>query len=191
MLESATWRVRPGLRNTISVPVTNAREVVDGIRATIDDLDDSMVEIPIPVVSVFPGSTEQVKIHLDLPRTFPCGETTVQVRLTSTVDGAHLKSERVVLSVEALADVNMALSPRAARGARTAIRVDIENRGNTEAHIHLRRSTRNRAAHPNRTFRPPAAGRRKRFRNRRPPGTASFLWSLCGPTRRGDCRDRI
>ncbi len=139
MLESATWRVRPGLRNTISVPVTNAREVVDGIRATIDDLDDSMVEIPIPVVSVFPGSTEQVKIHLDLPRTFPCGEATVQVRLTSTVDGAHLKSERVVLSVEALADVNMALSPRAAKaGARTAIRVDIENRGNTEAHIHLR-----------------------------------------------------
>lgn len=139
MTESATWRVRPGLRNTISVPVTNAREVVDGIRATIDDLDESMVEIPVPVVSVFPGATEQVKIHLDLPRTFPCGDATIQVRLTSTVDGAHLKSEQVVLSVEALTDVNMELSPRAAKaGSRTAIRVDVENRGNTEAHIHLK-----------------------------------------------------
>ena len=136
--EAEILQVTPGRRNTLTLTVQNTRDVVDGVRARISGIDDSFVTIPVPVVSVYPGMSESLKLYLDLPRTFPDGEHEIEVHLTSTIDGTTALARRLTLVVAPIDDLQMSLSPRAARaGASTELAVDLRNRGNTEASIHV------------------------------------------------------
>ena len=136
--EAEILQVTPGRRNTLTLTVQNTRDVVDGVRSRISGIDDSFVTIPVPVVSVYPGMSESLKLYLDLPRTFPEGEHEIEVHLTSTIDGTTALAQRLTLVVAPIDDLQMSLSPRAARaGASTELAVDLRNRGNTEASIHV------------------------------------------------------
>jgi len=128
----------PGIRNTLTLTVQNTRDVVDGVRAQISGIAESLVTIPVPVVSIYPGMSESVKVHFDLPRTFPDGEHDIEVHLTSTVDGETALAQRLKLVVAAVEDLEMSLSPRAAKaGTSTEVAVDLSNLGNTEASVHV------------------------------------------------------
>jgi len=136
--EAEVLQVTPGRRNALTLTVQNTRDVVDGVRTRISGIDDSLVTIPVPVVSVYPGMSGSVRVYLDLPRTFPEGEHEIEVHLTSTIDGTTALARRLTLVVAPIDDLQMSLSPRAARaGASTELAVDLRNRGNTEASIHV------------------------------------------------------
>lgn len=136
--EAEVLQVTPGRRNALTLTVQNTRDVVDGVRTRISGIDDSLVTIPVPVVSVYPGMSGSIRVYLDLPRTFPEGEHEIEVHLTSTIDGTTALARRLTLVVAPIDDLQMSLSPRAARaGASTELAVDLRNRGNTEASIHV------------------------------------------------------
>ncbi|MEC7673235.1 MAG: hypothetical protein VX525_06770 [Actinomycetota bacterium] len=50
--EADVLQVTPGRRNALTLTVQNTRDVVDGVRTRISGIDDSLVTIPVPVVSV-------------------------------------------------------------------------------------------------------------------------------------------
>ena len=79
--EAEVLQVTPGRRNALTLTVQNTRDVVDGVRTRISGIDDSLVTIPVPVVSVYPGMSGSIRVYLDLPRTFPEGEHQIEVHL--------------------------------------------------------------------------------------------------------------
>ena len=135
--EAEVLQVTPGRRSTLTLTVQNTRDVVDGVRTRFLASTTRWSRFQyLSCRSI--GMSGSIRVYLDLPRTFPEGEHEIEVHLTSTIDGTTALARRLTLVVAPIDDLQMSLSPRAARaGASTELAVDLRNRGNTEASIHV------------------------------------------------------
>ena len=127
--------VAPGAQAGAEIRVRNNGTVVD--QFTVQVLGDAgawSVAEP-PVVSLFPGAEQTVRITFRPPRSpdVPAGPMAFGVRVASQEDPGGSVVEEGVLQIGAFADTSAELAPRTSRG-RTGAKHDlaVDNRGNVQ-----------------------------------------------------------
>ena len=130
-VETERLQIHPGKTGTLDVDVVNTSDVIDGLSATIDGLDPAFVRITPPVVTLFPDSVGRLTVTLDLPKTYPAGDSFLNVRVSSTVD-ARLQTENPVwLTVDPVESADISLRPSlVVAGSEARFGVIVTNTGN-------------------------------------------------------------
>jgi hypothetical protein len=134
-LASRSVAVAPGAQAGTEIRVRNNGTVVDQFTiAVLGDASAWSAAQP-PVVSLFPGAEQVVRIEFRPPRSpdVPAGPMAFGVRVLSQEDPAGSIVEEGVLQVGAFSDTSAELAPRTSRG-RTGASHDlaVDNRGNTQ-----------------------------------------------------------
>jgi hypothetical protein len=134
-LASRSVAVAPGAQAGTEIRVRNNGTVVDQFTiAVLGDASAWSAAQP-PVVSLFPGAEQVVRIEFRPPRSpdVPAGPMAFGVRVLSQEDPAGSVVEEGVLQVGAFSDTSAELAPRTSRG-RTGASHDlaVDNRGNTQ-----------------------------------------------------------
>jgi hypothetical protein len=125
--------VVPGAQATAEIRVRNTGTVVD--QFTVQVLGDAgawSVAEP-PVVSLFPGAEQTVRITFRPPRSsdVPAGPMAFGVRVASQEDPGGSVVEEGALQIGAFADTSAELAPRTSRGRTSATHdLAVDNRGN-------------------------------------------------------------
>src|SRR6478752_47653 len=126
--------VAPGAQASAEIRIRNNGTVVD--QFTVQVLGDASAwsAAEPPVVSLFPGAEQSVRITFRPPRSSDvlAGPMAFGVRVASQEDPGGSVVEEGVLQVGAFADTGAELAPRTSRG-RTGAKHDlaVDNRGNT------------------------------------------------------------
>jgi Carboxypeptidase regulatory-like domain len=129
--DTHTVAVTPGIPATIGLSVANLRDRIDGIAPRVTGIDPSYVTLPVPFVSVFPDSTETIRVVVDLPKWFACGPHDIEIELRSTIDGESTVVHPVTLEVQPIDELELQLLPRASTGgSRTEFVAEVRNLGN-------------------------------------------------------------
>jgi hypothetical protein len=124
-------RVMPGVAAVLDVEVTNTSDVIDGVTATINGLDQAWVSLVTPVVSLFPESSATLSLRIDLPRNCLAGEYLVSVHVTSIIDPERFSDHEFWLSVDPLAAASLVMHPNLVIGGSEAtFLAEITNEGN-------------------------------------------------------------
>ncbi len=125
--------VAPGAQASADIRVRNNGTVVD--QFTLEVLGDASAwsTAEPPVVSLFPGAEQSIRITFRPPRTsdVPAGTMAFGIRVLSQEDPAGSVVEEGALEIGAFSDTSAELAPRTSRG-RTGATHDlaVDNRGN-------------------------------------------------------------
>ncbi len=139
--------VDPGSPARIEIEVTNVSEVIDGVTAIVDGIDQTWIRFDSPVVSLFPGVTTTIGFTIDLPPTCPAGDYLVVVRVVSTIDPERQTVHDFWISVAAVVGFGLELRPRViTAGSSAAIEATIVNEGNVDAPVFVTAIDRTREA---------------------------------------------
>ena len=147
-------RVTPGVAALLDVEVTNTADVIDGVTATINGLDQAWVSLVTPVVSLFPESSATLSLRIDLPRNCLAGEYLVSVHVSSIIDPQRFSDHEFWLSVDPVSAASLAMHPNLVIGGGEATFVaEITNEGNvtTELIVYALEETRELTAIANPT----------------------------------------
>ena len=134
-LGSRSVVVAPGAQAGAEIRVRNNGTVVDQFSISVLGDAGAWSAAQPPVVSLFPGAEQVVRIEFRPPRSpdVPAGPMAFGVRVLSQEDPAGSVVEEGVLQIGAFSDTTAELAPRTSRG-RTGATHDlaIDNRGNTQ-----------------------------------------------------------
>ena len=130
--------VRPGSSVSVSIPVTNTGEVIDGVTAIVDGVEPDWVRLERPVVSVFPDETTPFDISFDAPSDCPAGDYLVVVRLVSTIEPGRESVHDFWLTVQPVASLTLDLTPQIiTAGAEGRFTARVVNTGNAVADVRV------------------------------------------------------
>lgn len=183
-LSSSEVAIAPGRPARVSVEVTNASEVIDGVMATLLPeaprpsgsrgtdgsgefgwavaAGDAVVDPGVSVraepalLPLFPDGSGTLTLEVAVSPTYPAGRHHLWVRLTSSVRPDEDLRAPLTLDVEAVPAATITAAP-AVRSARHKVRYSVitENRGNTRLDLDLAASDPERVA--NARFHPAVA----------------------------------
>ncbi len=126
-----TVDVVPGDSGTISVTITNTTSVIDAYRVQVFGLDPEWVTVDPPKLSLFPGQTEQVEIHVRLPDDYPASQRTLAVNVSSDDDPGAFSLSQVALAVQPRTRTRVRLDPVMISAGRSArFGMVVSNEGN-------------------------------------------------------------
>lgn len=131
--EVATTRLRvtPGVPTMLDIAVTNTSDVIDGITAIVTGLDPDWVQLTVPVVSLFPESSESLTFRILVPKTCLAGEYPVTIEVVSLVDPGRRSVHECWVSVDPIQAASMELRPSLVIGGKRAeFDVVLTNEGN-------------------------------------------------------------
>ena len=129
-------RVTPGVAAVLDVEVTNTANVIDGVTATINGLDQAWVSLVTPVVSLFPESSATLSLRIDLPRNCLAGEYLVSVHVSSIIDPDRFSDHEFWMSVDPLSAASLAMHPNLIIGGSEAtFMAEITNEGNVTTEL--------------------------------------------------------
>lgn len=112
--------VTPGNEGFISVAITNNSSVIDAYRVQVFGLDPEWVRVEPERLSLFPGQTESVDIHVSLPVDYPASHRTLSVNVSSDDDPAAFSLNEVALAVQPRTRTSIRLDPVMITGGRSA-----------------------------------------------------------------------
>lgn len=123
--------VAPGESGSITLAVTNTSSVIDAFRVQVFGLDPSWITVVPDHLSLFPGQTEHVDIHVLLPPDYPASHRTLAVNVTSTDDPDAFSLNQVELEVQPRNVVGVRLDPVMITGGGSArFGMVVSNEGN-------------------------------------------------------------
>ena len=132
--EVATTRLKvtPGVPTMLDIAVTNTSDVIDGITAVVTGLDPDWVQLTVPVVSLFPESSDSLTFRILVPKTCLAGEYPVTIEVVSLVDPGRRSTHECWVSVDPIqAAASMELRPSLViAGKRAEFDVVLTNEGN-------------------------------------------------------------
>lgn len=102
----------PGSAFDIVIEVRNTSTVIDGARATVLGLDPAWVTGEPGYVALFPDASDQLRMRVRLPETFPAGDHTLQVSVASDVDPSRSRTLTAALHVVELSEPDIAVKPQ-------------------------------------------------------------------------------
>ena len=130
-VETERLQIHPGRPGTLDIDVVNTSDVIDGLSATVDGLDPAFVRVTPPVVTLFPDSVGRLTVTLDLPKTYPAGDSFLNVRVNSTVDAGVQTENAVWITVDSVEAAEISLRPSlVVAGSEARFGVIITNTGN-------------------------------------------------------------
>lgn len=139
--------VEAGSPARIEIDVTNVSEVIDGVTAIVDGIDQTWIRFDSPVVSLFPGVTTAIGFTIDLPADCPAGDYLVVVRIVSTIDPERQTVHDFWVTVAPVVAFGLQLRPRVITGGSTAaIEATVVNEGNVDAPVFVTATDRTREA---------------------------------------------
>lgn len=123
--------VAPGESGSISLAVTNTSSVIDAFQVQVFGLDPSWITVVPERLSLFPGQTEHVDIHVLLPPDYPASHRTLAVNVTSTDDPDAFSLNQVELTVQPRNVVGLRVDPvMITGGTRARFGMVVSNEGN-------------------------------------------------------------
>lgn len=128
----------PGSTFDIVVGVRNTAAVIDGARARVLGLDASWVSGEPDYVALFPEATDELRLRVQLPETFPAGAHSLQVEVSSDVDASRTQTLHATLHVVELASPDLVITPQAVTTRqRATFTVSCINNGNAATTVEL------------------------------------------------------
>ena len=132
----------PGMPGLVQVDVFNDSDIIDGYRVQAhgfgaDGVNGTATAEPHEL-SLFPDTEGTVFVSLTVPPSFPAGDVTVVLEVTSTIDATRTATERVVVSVSAVREAELRIEPTQMTGGRRAwLTVTLTNGGNVPLDVGL------------------------------------------------------
>ncbi|MBV9098769.1 MAG: carboxypeptidase regulatory-like domain-containing protein [Frankiaceae bacterium] len=136
-MERRRLSAEPGSTVTFTLEVTNTSAVIDGISARVLGVDAERVTSRPQVLSLFPDSSGQLTLSIELPESYPAGTHPLTVALDSHTSGA---TELVDVELTVSPVPRLQIKPRPAvvrTGRRAHFVVDVGNHGNVPLDIAL------------------------------------------------------
>jgi Carboxypeptidase regulatory-like domain len=125
--------VTPGDVTVIEIEVGNTADVIDGVTAHVEGVDQSWVHLPVPVLSLFPDSTGTLPIHIRFPKTTVVGDYLVVITVVSTIDATRHSTHDLWLHVDPIEEASLRLRPSVvAAGKRARYGAIVTNAGNVQ-----------------------------------------------------------
>lgn len=126
-----TVEVSPGDKGFVSIAVTNTSSVIDAYSVQVFGLDPEWVEVEPSRLSLFPGETSSVSIHLRLPDDYPASQRTLSVNVVSDDAPDSFALTQVVLDIRPRTKTSVALDPTVVNAGRSAtFGLVVSNTGN-------------------------------------------------------------
>jgi hypothetical protein len=127
----------PGSTVTFVLEVTNTSAVIDGISARVLGVDPDRVTCRPPLLSLFPDSSGDLTVSIELPDSYPAGTHPLTIELDSHTSGGSEMVD-VELTVHPQARLEIKPRPQVVRtGRRAHFVVDVGNRGNVPLDVAL------------------------------------------------------
>ena len=124
--------VMPGQQGSVSIEVVNNADVIDGVTAIVDGINPDWIRLERPVLSLFPESSDQLELILDIPKECPAGDYLVIVRIVSTIEAERQSVHDFWLTVEPQPGLGIELRPSIVTGGLEAtLAATIVNTGNS------------------------------------------------------------
>jgi len=133
LLRSPVVSVEPGGEAVAEVSIKNAGSIVDQFLCNVLGEASAWARCDPPVVSLFPGAEEIVRVHFAPPRaaSVTAGSIPFGVQVTSQEDREFSQVEEGTVQVGGFSALAVKVVPRTSQGKRTAKhRVEITNSGN-------------------------------------------------------------
>jgi hypothetical protein len=130
--------VDPGATATVVVEVVNTGDIIDGISARIVGLPAQAVNAEPALLPLFPDTSGQVRLTVDVPRTLSAGRHALGIEVVS--HGARLPSQYLDLDLDVAPRPALAAGarPRMIRARRSARFVlELRNEGNIALDVSL------------------------------------------------------
>lgn len=128
--------VMPGEQGSVSIEVVNNADVIDGVTAIVDGINPDWIRLERPVISLFPESSDQLELILDIPKECPAGDYLVIVRIVSTIEAERQSVHDFWLTVEPQPGLEIELRPSIVSGGLEAtIAATIVNTGNAPINV--------------------------------------------------------
>ena len=125
--------VQPGSEGVVEVRIRNSGTVVDQFAVNLVGQASAWARCDPPVLSIFPGAEETVRVHFTPPRSsaVTAGLIPYGVRVTCREDTDFSVVEEGSVQVGGFGSVEAKLVPRTSEGKRTANhRIEVTNTGN-------------------------------------------------------------
>jgi len=123
--------IAPGERSEFTLDVVNTGSVIDGVTARIIGLPERAVTARPAMLPLFPDSSGQIRMTIDLPTTFPAGDHPLTVEVASRQPDTPPEYVNVEVSVPRAPAVELVSRPEMVRARRTGRFIaTVTNRGN-------------------------------------------------------------
>ena len=125
-------QAKPGRPLPITVTITNTGELIGGYTLRVLGADPSWVRLERERLSLFPGSSQTVLVHLTIPEGVAAGDRRIAIQVRELTPPNAIAVEEVEVQVPAAPAVHLQLDPVTSYGGRRAsFGAVIENQGNT------------------------------------------------------------
>jgi len=122
----------PGVPTRVSIEVTNTADVIDGVTAIIDGLDEDWITLDEPLVRLFPGDSGEVAFTVDVPLDCPAGVYLVVARIVSTISAERQSVQDFWVTVEPKRSGLLEVVPQVVtKRSKAELRTTVTNTGNT------------------------------------------------------------
>ena len=128
----------PGSTFDVVVEVRNTGSVIDGARARVLGLDRSWVSGEPDYIALFPDASDELRLRVRLPESFPAGDHSLQIEVASDVDPSQSQTLHATLHVIELAEPGLTIVPQTVTSRRDAtFTVSCNNHGNATTTMEL------------------------------------------------------
>lgn len=138
-------QAEPGSTVELVVDVVNTSALIDGVTAHLVGLPDAKVSCEPQLLPLFPDSSGQLRLSVEVPSTQPAGLHPLTIEIVSHGSGAATQHVDVDLSVSARPAVSVTSSPSLVRSRRTGRFVlHVANTGNAALEVTLQATREDR-----------------------------------------------
>ena len=124
--------LEPGRTVPITVLVTNTGDLIGGYALRVLGADPSWVRLETDQLSLFPGTSQSVVVHVTIPEGIAAGDRRIAIQVRELTPPHANAVEEIELHVPAAPAVHLQLDPVTVYGGRRAsFGAVIENKGNT------------------------------------------------------------
>ena len=124
----------------VEIEVLNDSTVIEQIVCAIPVLPASAYEVIPLALTLFPGESSRIAIHLWLPRDYPMGMHQLPIVVSGRMADVQV-TKSIDVRVLELVDVDVSVTPQIVTGRKKGVfTVNLENRGNTDTEMSVRAS---------------------------------------------------
>jgi uncharacterized repeat protein (TIGR01451 family) len=128
----------PDQPTRVAIEVVNTADVIDGVTAIIDGLDQDWIHFDEPLVRLFPGASGEVSFTIKVPPECPAGDYLVVVRIVSTISADRQSVQDFWATVDPVEAGTLDVVPQIVTGRTKAqLRTTVSNTGNTPTTFRL------------------------------------------------------
>lgn len=145
-LETGTLTVAPGAVVTLKVEVFNESTVIEGMSARIMGLDSQWVRARPSRLALFPATSGEIALRIEVPPEFPAGVHELLVEVVSSVEPVEVHTTPFVLDVQPATDALVVLEPSRVTGrTKGQFVATVVNEGNVPIEVALVAADQERA----------------------------------------------